>query len=70
MTMPGQATEPFLANLGIIELSRRADSPAARTEKLVTAAERVRAIADWVRNTLGDSRWLYPDGTLPNGWEP
>ena len=54
----------------IIELSRRADSPAAYTEELVTAAEQVREIADWVRKALGGSGWLYPDGVPPNGWAP
>ena len=53
----------------IIDLSRRADSPAAHTEELVTAAERVTTIADWVRKASGESRWLYPDGIPPNGWE-
>ena len=54
----------------IIELSRRADSPTAHTDDLVTAAERVRGIAAWVRNALGGSGWLYPDGIPPNGWSP
>ena len=54
----------------ILDLSQRTDSSAAHTEQLVTVAERVRTIADWVRDALGDSRWLYPDGTPPNGWEP
>ena len=52
----------------IIELSSRDDSPAAHTDELLNAAERVSGIAGWVRNTLGGSRWLYPDGTPPNGW--
>ena len=54
----------------IIELSQKAGSPAAHTEELVTAAERVRRIAGWVRDALGKSSWLYPDGTPPNGWAP
>ena len=52
----------------ILELSRQDDSPAAHTEELVYAAERVSGIAGWVRNTLAESTWLYPDGTPPNGW--
>ena len=54
----------------IIELSQKAGSPAAHTGELVTAAERVRRIANWVRDALGKSSWLYPDGTPPNGWTP
>ena len=54
----------------VIELSQKAGSPAAHTEELVTAAERVRRIAGWVRDALGKSSWLYPDGTPPNGWVP
>ena len=54
----------------IIELSRQAGSPAAHTDELVTAAERVKRITGWVRNALGESSWLYPNGTPPNGWAP
>ena len=52
----------------ILELSRQDDSPTVHTKELVAAAERVSGIAAWVRNTLAESTWLYPDGTPPNGW--
>ena len=54
----------------VIELTQKAGSPAAHTEELVTATERVRQIAGWVRDALGKSSWLYPDGSPPNGWTP
>ena len=54
----------------ILELSRRASGPAAHTGDLAAAAERVSKISGWLRSAFSDSRWLYPDGTPPNGWEP
>ena len=44
--------------------------PDVSTDRLENLVDSLLEEAEWVRDALATSTWLYPDGTPPHGWRP